>query len=166
MNPQGIRKPAYFAYKYLHALEGSSLATSDSQAMLSTKNGDVVAVIWDFETPNQKASNRSFYTKLIPAHVAAPVQMQVAHLVPHTTYRLEVRRTGYRANDAYSAYIELGSPKELSAEQIVHLNELTRDLPEPDKTTRTGSEGTLQITVPMTSNDIVLVSLRRVQKSK
>ena len=25
LNPQGIRKPAYFAYKYLHALEGDSI---------------------------------------------------------------------------------------------------------------------------------------------
>ena len=25
LNPQGIRKPAYFAYKYLHALQGLSL---------------------------------------------------------------------------------------------------------------------------------------------
>ena len=166
MNPQGIRKPAYFAYKYLHALEGSSLKTSDSQAMLSTRNGDIAAVVWDFETPDQKVSNRSFYTKLIPAHVAAPVQMQVAHLLPNTAYRLEVRRTGYRANDAYSAYIELGSPKELSVAQIARLNELTRDMPETDRAMRTGPDGTIQITVPMNSNDIVLVSLRRVQKSK
>src|ERR1035437_2200702 len=45
LNPEGIRKPAYFAYKYLHALDGDSLATSDPQAMLSTKDGNVSAVI-------------------------------------------------------------------------------------------------------------------------
>ncbi len=33
LNPQGIRKPAFFAYKYLHALQGESLRTSDPQAM-------------------------------------------------------------------------------------------------------------------------------------
>ena len=58
LNPQGIRKPAFFAYKYLHALQGDSLATSDPQAMLSTKDGNVTAVIWDFEQPDQKVSNR------------------------------------------------------------------------------------------------------------
>jgi xylan 1,4-beta-xylosidase len=25
LNPEGIRKPAFFAYKYLHALQGESL---------------------------------------------------------------------------------------------------------------------------------------------
>jgi len=31
---------------------------------------------------------------------------------------------------------------------------------------RIGSKGTLQITVPMNSNDVVLVSLRHVRKSR
>jgi xylan 1,4-beta-xylosidase len=163
LNPQGIRKPAFFAYKYLHALQGESIPTSDCQAMLATKDGNLTAVIWNFENPDQKVSNRSFYTKLIPAHAAAPVLLQVTHLVPNTAYRLEVHRAGYHANDAYSAYIEMGSPKELTAAQIAHLNELTRDSPETDKLVRSGSDGTVEMTMPMNSNDVVLVELKRSQ---
>jgi xylan 1,4-beta-xylosidase len=161
LNPEAIRKPAFFAYKYLHALQGESLLTSDPQAMLSTQDGDVTAVIWDFEQPDQKVSNRSFYTKLIPNHAAAPIRLQVTHLLPNTAYRLKVYRTGYRANDAYSAYIEMGNPKELSAAQIAHLNELTRDPPETEKVMRSGPSGTVDLTVPMNSNDVVLVKLQR-----
>jgi xylan 1,4-beta-xylosidase len=165
LNPQGIRKPAFFAYKYLHALQGNSLKTSDPQAMLATQDGKVTAVIWDFEQPDQKVSNRSFYTKLIPAHTAPPVHLQITHLVPNTAYQLEVHRTGYHANDAYSAYIEMGSPKELSAAQIAHLNELTRDLPETDKAVRSGSDGAFDFSIPMNSNDVVLVKLTRSQRT-
>jgi len=161
LNPQGIRKPAFFAYKYLHALQGESLRTTDPQAMLATQGGNVTAVIWDFEQPDQKVSNRSFYTKPIPAHAAAPVQLQVTHLVPNAAYRLEVHRTGYHANDAYSAYIEMGSPKDLTAEQVAHLNALTRDLPETDKVLRSGPTGTVELAVPMNSNDVVLVEVTR-----
>jgi xylan 1,4-beta-xylosidase len=163
LNPQGIRKPAFFAYKYLHALQGDSLKTSDPQAMLATQDGNVTAVIWDFEQPYQKVSNRSFYTKAVPAHAAAPVQLQITHLVPNTTYQLRINRTGYRANDAYSAYIEMGSPKELTSAQIARLNDLTRDLPETDKAVRSGSDGTVDLSIPMNSNDIVLVKLNRSQ---
>jgi xylan 1,4-beta-xylosidase len=163
LNPQGIRKPAFFAYKYLHALQGDSLKTSDPQAMLATQGGNVTAVIWDLEQPDQKVSNRSFYTKPIPASAAAPVQLRVTHLVPNAAYRLEVHRVGYHANDAYSAYIEMGSPKELTAAQIAHLNELTRDLPETNKVVRSGPTGTVEFTVPMNSNDVVLVKLKRSQ---
>lgn len=161
LNPQGIRKPAFFAYKYLHALQGESLRTTDPMAMVASEGGNLTAVIWDSEQPEQKVSNRSFYTKLIPSHAAAPVQLQVTHLAANASYRVEVRRTGYHANDAYSAYIELGSPKELTPEQDAHLNELTRDLPEVDKLVKSGPTGTIELTVPMNSNDIVLVKLQR-----
>lgn len=166
LNPQGIRKPAFFAYKYLHALQGDSLRTSDPQAMLATQGGNVTVIIWDFEQPVQKVSNRSFYTKLISAHPAVSVRLQVTHLVPNSNYRLEVHRTGYHANDAYSAYIEMGSPKQLAAAQIARLNELTRDLPETGKIVHSGNNGEFEFTIPMNSNDVVLVKLGRSQGRK
>jgi xylan 1,4-beta-xylosidase len=166
LNPQGIRKPAYFAYKYLHALDGDSLATNDPQAMLSTKDGNVTAVIWDFEQPDQKVSNRSFYTKVIASHPAVPVHLLLTHLATSTSYRLEVHRTGFHSNDAYTAYIELGSPKQLTEAQIAHLTDLTRDLPETNRVVHSGADGTIDTTFPMNSNDIVLVKLMRNQAAK
>ena len=71
-------------------------------------------------------------------------KLQVTHLVPNADYRLEVHRTGYHANDAYSAYIEMGSPKDLSATQLAHLNELTRDLPEIRQVMQSGPAGTVE----------------------
>jgi xylan 1,4-beta-xylosidase len=65
----------------------------------------------------------------------------------------------YHANDAYTAYLEMGSPKDLIAEQIRHLNELNQDSPESDEIVHSGPDGTLQIAVLMNSNDIVLVKL-------
>ena len=120
-------------------------------------------MIWDFEQPDQKLSNRSFYTKDVPSHAAAPVQLLIEHLLANTTYQLQLYRTGYRANDAYSAYIEMGSPKELTTAQVAQLNELTRDNPETDKAVRSGSDGTVDLSFPMSSNDIVLVKLKRSQ---
>jgi xylan 1,4-beta-xylosidase len=161
LNPQGIRKPAYFAYKYLHALDGNSLATNDPRAMLSTKDGNVTAVIWDFEQPDRKVSNRSFYTKVIPSRPAAPVHLRLTHLATNASYHLEVHRTGFHANDAYTAYIELGSPQELTEAQIAHLSDLTRDLPETDKVVRSGADGIIDTTFPMNSNDIVDIVLMK-----
>jgi len=161
MNPQGIRKPAYFAYKYLHALQGESLPSNDEQSMFSKSGGDIAGVIWNFEQPEQKLSNRSFYTKLLPSHKAVPVMVQAVHLEPKSIYHLKVYRTGYRANDAYSAYLEMGSPKTLTEQQVSQLNLLTRDLPETERNLRSGATGTLKFTVPMNSNDIVLIKLTR-----
>ena len=161
MNPQGIRKPAYFAYKYLHALQGSTVSTNDAQSMLSTSGGDFTGVIWDFEQPDQKVSNRPFYTKPVPSHPAAPVKLKVTHLAPNAAYRFQVHRTGYHANDAYTAYLEMGSPKQLTQQNTAKLNDLTRDLPETDTVVNSGSDGAVEVTLPMNSNDIVLVKLVR-----
>ena len=110
-------------------------------------------------------SNRPFYTKVIPSHPAAPVQLRFTHLAPRAAYRLKVHRTGFHANDAYTAYLEMGSPKELTEAQIAHLNELTRDIPETDKSVRSGADGTIEFSIPMNTNDIVLVKLLRNQGS-
>jgi len=165
-NPQGIRKPAYFAYKYLHALDGDAVATNDAQAMLSTKDGSFSGVIWDFEQPVQHVSNRPFYTKPVPAHPTAPVKLQVTHLSPQAAYRLEVYRTGYHANDAYTAYLEMGSPSQLTTEQVAELNNLTRDAPETHRNIDIHKDGTAEIVIPMNSNDIVLVKLIRSERGK
>jgi xylan 1,4-beta-xylosidase len=91
------------------------------------------------------------------------VQLRVTHLAPNAAYELEVYRTGFHANDAYTAYLEMGSPRELTAAQIAKLNELTRDLPQTYKAVRSGSDGLIEVLIPMNSNDIVLAQLKRGQ---
>jgi xylan 1,4-beta-xylosidase len=55
----------------------------------------------------------------------------------------------------------MGAPKDLSAQQVAKLAELTRDLPETDRVVRSRADGSVEITLPMNSNDIVLVTLAR-----
>ena len=80
------------------------------------------------------------------------------------SYRLKVHRTGFRANDAYSAYIDMGAPRELTPIQLDRLNLLTRDLPEIDRVVRVGKKGSYAFSLPMHSNDVVLVTLEKVKK--
>lgn len=68
-----------------------------------------------------------------------------------------LHRTGFRANDAYSAYREMGAPRKLTPTQIMRLNSLTLDLPVIDQILRSRSDATLNITISMNANDIVLV---------
>jgi xylan 1,4-beta-xylosidase len=82
-------------------------------------------------------------------------------LAPNAAYRLEVHRTRFHANDAYTAYLEMGSPKDLIAAEIAHMNEPTRDLTETDKGMRSGPTGTIEFPARMNSNDVVLVKLKR-----
>jgi len=160
LNREGLPKPSYFSYKYLHALEGNEIPVVDSNAFAAVEKDRVSAVIWDLQQPEQKVSNRPFYSHIVPATPASPVQFSVRHLKPGN-YRLEIHRTGFRANDAYSAYIEIGAPKELQPAQLDHLRMLTLDLPEIDRVVDVGSDGSYEFSLPMCSNDVVLLILER-----
>ncbi len=159
LNREGIRKPAYFAYKYLNTLNGKEIAVTDSQTFATVNDAGVSALIWDYQYPDQKTSNRPFYTRPHPAHPSMPRRILFRHLKPGK-YQLQVHRTGYQANDAYSAYLEMGRPKDLTAKQLAKLNKLTRDLPETDRVIKVGAEGLFDIELPLNSNDILLVTLR------
>ena len=79
---------------------------------------------------------------------------------------MEIHRTGFRANDAYTPYLEMGSPKDLTPAQIQHLNDLTadasRERPKPSRTTPLRHPSTS--TIPINSNDIVLITLHPTTK--
>jgi xylan 1,4-beta-xylosidase len=91
------------------------------------------------------------------------VQLSVSHL-KSGGYKLTVHRIGYRANDAYSAYIDMGAPKDLSPAQLGQLRSLTRDVPETNRVVRVGTSGSYELSVPMHSNDVVLVTLEKLGK--
>jgi len=159
MNPQGIRKPSWFAYKYLNALKGNEIPSADSQVWAAVDGASVAAVVWDFQLPDQKGrSNGTFFSKLVPNAPSAPVTLNFAGLKPGR-YALKMHRTGYRTNDAYSAYIEMGAPKTLSPAQLQSLQDLTRDQPEKARVVTVGRSGEAQVDFAMHSNDIVLVTL-------
>jgi xylan 1,4-beta-xylosidase len=158
MNPQGIRKPAWFAYKYLNALKGKAVPTVDANSWAATEGRKTSVLLWDWHQPDQKISNRPFYTKLVPTTPQAPASVQLTGLAPGS-YRLRTYRTGYRHNDAYSAYIDMGLPTTLSPAQVTQLQALTQDKPAQDRVVRIGANGRYAATVPLDTNDVVLMTL-------
>jgi len=164
MTRDGVRKPAWFAYKYLDALRGHEIPSADDK-VLAAADGDKTAVVaWDWQHPDQKGnSNGIFFGKPQPTGPAPAVKLALRDLKPGA-YRLELRRTGYKANDAHTAYLEMGSPKELDAAQLAKLRSLTQDLPEVKRTVNVGKNGLLNFTVPMRSNDVTLLTLEPVKR--
>jgi xylan 1,4-beta-xylosidase len=161
MTVEGVRKPAWFAYKYLHALKGRDVPTADPQSWAASDGKRTAAIVWDWRLPDQKVSNRPYYTKLHSSVPAPPVTLRFSSLRPGS-YRLLVRRTGFHKNDPQSAWIETGKPTKLTAAQLAKLQALTRDLPERSAVVRVGKAGTYSLKLPMRTHDVVLATLDRV----
>ncbi|HXG81291.1 MAG TPA: beta-xylosidase, partial [Sphingomicrobium sp.] len=158
MNREGIRKASWFAYKYLNLLRGREVPLEDRQALAAVDGRRAGLLLWNWVLPEQKTSNRPFFTKPLPATASTPAQVQFTNLRPGT-YRLTVRRTGYKANDAHSRYLEMGSPKELSPAQLEELQRLSGDTPETNRVIRVGRDRRFSIGIPMRTNDVVLLLL-------
>jgi xylan 1,4-beta-xylosidase len=161
MNPEGVRKPAWFAYKYLNALRGQRISVKDPYSMAAVDGSGLTLLVWDWHQPDQKLSNRPFYSRLVESSPATPVSARFVHVQPGR-YRLRTYRTGYRHNDAYSAYIDMKMPQKLSAAQLEQLQGLTRDVAERDVIVTVPKSGSLNIEAPMRTNDILLMRLERV----
>jgi xylan 1,4-beta-xylosidase len=159
LNPDGIRKPAWFAYKYLARLGSFELPTGDGQSIATTGKGGVQVLAWHYASPDQPVSNRSYFTKVLPAAEMAPLQLSFSGLKPGA-YEVVIRRTGFRHNDAYTAYLEMGAPASLDAAQRARLEALTADAPEM-RSVSAGRNGEAVLRVPMRAYDMVLVELRR-----
>ncbi|WP_347304645.1 beta-xylosidase (plasmid) [Croceibacterium sp. TMG7-5b_MA50] len=158
MNREGIRKAAWFAYRYLHEVEGDAIPLTDNEALAATADGETDVLLWAWRQPPQELSNRPFFTTVLPARPIEPAELQFSGLAPGR-YTLTVRRTGFRQNDAHTRYLEMGSPAELDAAQLAELQALTQDRPEISRAVEIGTDGRYNLRIDMRSNDVVLATL-------
>jgi len=157
---EGVRKPSYFAYRYLSQLGKAELGNADAESWLTRDGDNFAGLIWNYTIPDQKLSNRPYYTRIHPAQTLEPVQVSLTAVKPGS-YRLRVYRTGYRANDAYTTYMEWGRPDRLTDQQLARLQAQTRDTPEVDRTVKVGADGRFEQKIDIRTNDILLVRLDR-----
>ncbi|MDO7851296.1 GH39 family glycosyl hydrolase [Hymenobacter convexus] len=161
LNLQGIRKPAFFAYKYLQQLGPQELQNADAASWATTDAaGNVQVLLWNFTRPRQSTQdNQVYFVQEHPAAAASAVTLALRNL-PAGRYAPKTYRVGYRHNDAYSAYLQLGRPAELTPQQVASLQALTRDAPETGPPLKTSAQG-LRLTIKLNENDVVLVKLKR-----
>jgi xylan 1,4-beta-xylosidase len=157
MNPQGVRKASWFAFKYLAGLGERELPTHDEESIAAIKNGTVQVLAWRHRIPEQPISNRPFFTKVRAPADNAPLVIALSGMKAGA-YRMRLRRTGFRQNDAHTAYLEMGRPATMTDAQIARLQSLTADAPIVSMV-RVKADGRTTVELPMRDNDVVMVEL-------
>ena len=167
MNLQGIRKPAFFAYRFLAQLGAEDVKSSDPQSWI-TRNADgtVQALVWDYTpiVPPHGQTDQSFYKNELPAASKGTLHIALDHL-PAGRYLVSTYAIGYQKNDAYTAYLHMGAPRQLTRSQVDVLNALSTGVPESVAETEVGSGG-YQRDLPLRANDVVLLVLTPVHGAK
>ena len=160
MNLEGIRKPAYFAYRFLHQLGTEDIASDDPQSWITrSQDGSVQALVWDYTpiVPPAPETDQTFYKKEQPAMGKGILQLQLNHL-RDGDYRLTIYAIGYGKNDAYTAYLHMGEPSQITRAQVATLNAVSKGEPESSAVIHVRN-GTFSRDLPLRTNDVYLVVL-------
>ena len=167
LNAQGLPKPAFFAYRFLNQLGPTALACPDANAIAARDgHGGVQVLFWDYAPPaHQDQPNAIFFARDWPAAPAPSAAVRVDHLPPGD-YTATVRRVGYRHNDVYTAYVDLGRPPGLKGDPGL-LPPATADAlrracdgrPESVRTVHINAGQPWTTELPMDHNDVYLVTL-------
>jgi xylan 1,4-beta-xylosidase len=160
INLQGLHKPSYYAYKFLHALGDTELACADPSATVCRSENGVQALVWHYRCPKQDAPNAPFFKRDLPAAPLPPVRIVLTHL-PAGKYRLKIYGVGYRRNDVYDAFLAMGSPANPTPEQIRKLAAESDGKPCVDEEVQIGAAGEFDHQLPMQENDVWLVTLEK-----
>ena len=113
-----IKKPTYFAYKFLNELGSTELKTNDSSSWVcKDEKGNVQILAYDLSMPKQdKIANQVFYRKKIVAEDKSSLTIKINN-IPNGKYLLEEFKVGFQQNDMFSTYFDLGLPDELTINQ-------------------------------------------------
>jgi xylan 1,4-beta-xylosidase len=162
LNLQGIKKPAYFAYRFLNQLGATELKNSDPQSWVCRdEKGGLQILLWNLTAlTDGKLSNQEVFRKIQPATDAAMVQIKLAHLPPGN-YRAQCFRVGFDKNDAYTAYLKMGAPRQLTRDQVAQLQAAASGAPESEKDFTVSDSGIFETAMTTRANDVWLMKLVR-----
>jgi len=125
LNYQAINKPVFYAYKFLNQLGKTELINTDSCSWACKDDkGNVQVLLWDFTyTLPDSVNNQDYYIRDLPAKLKGKVKINIFG-IPSGTYNLEIYQVGYRVNDPYTTYFDMGRPSQLTKEQVRKIKEL------------------------------------------
>ncbi len=161
INLEGIKKPAFFAYSFLNQLGDEELVNQDDLSWVTRdKAGGIQALFWDLTDlrGNDPADDWDFFRRPLVPKSKGAVTLKLHDLKPGR-YHLSISRVGYEQNDAYTAYLKMGHPSQISPAQVAALKAQATGAPDKERDIEVDGTGTWQADFPIREDDVVLVKL-------
>jgi xylan 1,4-beta-xylosidase len=158
---QGINKPAFYAYQYLNRLGQTELANSDTRSWVCKNDkGGVQLLFWDFTNthPGDSVHNQKYYIQDLPSKQKGKVKINLSH-VPAGKYTMEIYKVGYRVNDAYTGYLDMGKPGQLNRQQVEKLKKQNNGSPVVRQQIEIRPNTSFSKEFDIRENDVILVNL-------
>jgi xylan 1,4-beta-xylosidase len=161
LNTQGINKPAFYSYQFLNKLGDTELTNTDTRSWAAKNSkGDVQLLFWDFTYTDggEGVNNQQYYIRDLPAKAKGKTTVAVNGM-PKGKYRMELYKVGYKANDAYATYMELGKPSQLTKKQLAEIKSKNDGKPFSTENVTIKADGAFSKEIDLRENDVILVNL-------
>ncbi|MDP4240522.1 MAG: glycoside hydrolase [Bacteroidota bacterium] len=159
LNLQNIKKPTYYAYKFMNELGSTMLKNEDNSSYICTSNQkDVQALIWNYTfTDTGSNFNQGYFIKEQPSTICQNAELEISNM-QNGTYRVEIYKVGYHQNDPFTGYLEMGRPAQLTLKQEAEIKKLSTGLP-ADVDNIVINNGSFKKRIPLRNNDIIFIKL-------
>jgi len=158
---RALKKPSFYAYKYLNDLGATELNCSDADSWITKEDDDVKILLWNFTVTKQgQVPNKVFFKQDQPSADAGTATIELSNLAKGK-YELNVYKVGYRVNDVYSDYCDMGSPDAPTPAQVAELAKKNDGAPVETRKVKVGRDGVFFQTLELRENDVVLVTLTK-----
>jgi len=161
LNTQGINKPAFYSYKFMNNLGNKELVNADSTSWVcKDEKGNVQILLWDFTNthPGDSVNNQVYYTRDLPSKQKGKVKITISG-IRKGAYTLEIYKVGYQVNDAYSTYLSMNKPHQLTKQQVTQIKKQNDGSPVASETIQVKGEGTFTKELDLRENDVYFLNL-------
>jgi len=117
-------------------------------------------LLWDFTNthPGDSMHNQKYYIRDLPSKQKGKVKIDLSH-VPAGKYSIKIYKVGYRVNDAYTSYLDMGKPLQLNRQQVNKIKNQNNGAPVTTEKIEIKSDGIFSKELTIRENDVFLVSL-------
>ncbi|MGE5395419.1 MAG: GH39 family glycosyl hydrolase [Candidatus Saccharibacteria bacterium] len=160
LNIQGIAKPAFYAYELLNKLGNKELNNADTRSWACKDDkGNVQVLAWDFTyTLPDSVNNQTYFVRDLPSKSKGKLSLNLSNL-PEGNYSMEVYKVGYRSNDAFTSYVDLGKPSQLTRPQVEQIKKQNDGSPVAKEFITVKAGTPLSKELDIRENDVLMVNL-------
>lgn len=162
-NYQSVKKPAYFAFQYLVQLGKTELVNTDKASWAcKDEKGGIQILYWDFTPigPPDSTNDQVFFKRDLPSKPMGDVTVSLRN-VPDGKYELQVCQIGYRVNDVYALYMDMGSPSQLTLGQVAEMKQKCSGAPISVEIVKI-KNGQFEKSLRIRENDVFVLKLNKI----
>lgn len=158
INYQGVKKPAYHAYRFLSSLGDTEIASGENYIVTKDKDGKCAVLAYNYNSDTIKSSvpmadTHEAAEKIIDLGKECTLETEICGLKPGAMFAAE--RVSAKSGCALGLYKDMGYPAELTTEQIKILRSAGENL--QTEIIKADKDGVLKINTKMSPWEIMLI---------